>query len=131
MTDYLTYDTEIDAVSAAIQKLAGIETSLSYPLGFVDALNSVEPWVYGDCEDIVGSVASATLLASRTTLNATFQANASITLVSFPRVSSITSSRAFRGCGELRGAAFRILPSIPRLTFATCSQLSIVSFPSC
>ena len=122
---YSTNTSELTLVADAIRNLGGTSASISYPFGWVNALSSIKTWPYGECGDLQGSV------ASRKTLNATFQANASITFVSFPSVSSVTSSRAFRGCSNLRGAEFRILSSIPRLMFATCSQLQSVSFPEC
>lgn len=131
MRKYITTRSELTGVADAIRDLAGTDQPLSYPFGFVDAINTVEAWPYGECQDIIGSVVSTTGLASRTTLASnTFRANTSITFVSFPLVSTM-SYTAFSGCTNLKAVRFETLTTIPDRAFTGCTALEYAEFPAC
>ena len=131
MADYKTNTGELTLVADAIRSLGGTSASISYPFGWVDALNSVRAWRFGECGDIQGSISSATGLASRTTLASnTFRGNKSITFASFPRVSTM-STTAFSGCTNLKAVVFNSLTEIPNRAFAGCTALEYAEFPAC
>lgn len=135
MANYLTTDTDLEAVADAIRAKSNGSGSLAFPSGFVSAIENIETG--GGGEDMLGYyLTNNALLQSyenedvKTMTDYLFYGRTSVKHLSFPNVGSL-SEQCFRGCTGL------ISINLPKANgnwyssqqFYGCSNLAIVVLP--
>lgn len=118
MVDYFTNDTELTSIADAIRYIKGTSTSLSYPFGYINAINGM----YGFGTDYK-LITGVTPLVS---INSTkFKGNTSLYWISCRYVSSVAGS-AFAGCTSLYSVLFAKCTYFGTRAFSGCTSLQSV-----
>lgn len=114
MTDYLVTDTELTSVADAIRTKGGTSADLSFPTGFVSAINDISTGGY-----------------SETDIKNFIERSSSFTNFTFPSGLTKIGNYAFNQCSYL---AITSLPntvtSIGDYSFSNCSNMALTSLPS-
>ena len=135
MEDYLVTDNELTSVADAIRAKSGTTEQLSFPAGFISAVESIsggakEPYIE-ETYDSNGNLIAVNLVGYTAIRPYAFRDCISLALASLP--SSITNigSHAFNSCQKL---ALTSLPSgltnIEQYAFHGCRSLALTSLPS-
>lgn len=134
MTDYLVTDTELTSVANAIRTKGGTSASLSFPTGFVSAINDIQTgggeYTIDDIAQNIEPSGDITLGSGVTTVGNYAFANKPITSVSSSAVTSIRSS-AFLSCTSLESVDFPNLGNVYSYSsiFSGCTALESVNLP--
>jgi hypothetical protein len=105
---YLTNTSELTSVADAIREKGGTSAPLTYPFGWVSAIQDIQTG--GDIDALIDG-----------TLSGTYE-NSTATYV---------RSMAFQGCDRLQSVVFLSCSSIGYSAFQYCSSLTTASFPAC
>ena len=135
MTDYIVSDQNLSAVASAIRSKADIQGGLSFPAGFVDAVNSIETGGGGghEAEDaLIDRTLSGNYVNNRvkTIGDNAFRSASFLTGVDCEEVLYIHSA-AFANCSSLKSVSFPKCLKINSTAFGYCSGLSEAEFPEC
>ena len=136
MTDYLTTDTELTSIANAIRTKGGTSASLTYPTGFVDAIDAIPTG--GSSSTLLKSIIERTAVTSPTLPddltkigNYVFYNYSSFALTSLPSGVTSIGTYAFYGCTALALASLPSgITSLGNYAFYGCSNISLTSLPS-
>jgi hypothetical protein len=127
---YLTNTSELTAVADAIREKGGTSAPLTYPFGYVSAIQDIQTG--GDIDALIDRAISGTYENSTVTHigNGAFMYCGFLCAVYFPNCEIIAQS-AFNLCSGLSIADFPVCTSIHSSAFAICRSLATISFPAC
>ena len=134
MANYICTSSEITSLADAIRTKGGTSASLTWPNGFISAVNDIPSGGGGGGGDFAGLIQRTITSASDSTVSYigvyAFYTCRSLTTISFPQCTSI-GMYAFQNCRDLTTALFPVCVTISEKAFQTCSSLTTVSFPQC
>ncbi len=133
MANYIASDTDFISVADAIRAKGGTSASLSFPGGFVDAIEAFPEATVSDKEnEVIARTISGEYVNSRlTTIGAyAFQGCYHLTSANFPICTTI-GTNAFNSCSSLTTPNFPVCTLISMNAFGGCSNLTTVSFSAC
>ena len=119
MADYIVTDTELTNIANAIRTKGGTSATLSYPTGFVNAINAVP-----------GGVKYADITSASNSISNEFKGNLFITSLYLPGITSLGTS-AFEDCSNLVTVHLPAVTSLPSYGFRNCSKLQTVRLDAC
>ena len=134
MANYICTSSEITSLADAIRTKGGTSASLTWPNGFISAVNDIPSGGGGGGGDFAGLIQRTITSASDSTVSYigvyAFYTCRSLTTISFPQCTSI-GMYAFQNCRDLTTALFPICTTIGDYAFQLCSSLTTISFPQC
>ena len=128
---YTVSSTSLTSIADAIRTKGGTSASLTYPSGFISAINAIS----GGSTDIEDGLVTRTISGvysnSRVTTigDYAFISCANLTTANFPNTTTI-GNYAFQSCTSLTTASFPSATTISSYAFAYCANLTTVSFPN-
>lgn len=130
--NYFTTDTDLTAVADAIRQKGGTTAPLTYPNGFVSAIQNIPTGGGGDINAIIDSSISGHYENATVTHigDGKFRNCVNLESVSFPNVTSIGGANVFYNCTSLRSISFpKLGPVVKGYAFQNCSALEMVVLP--
>lgn len=133
MTNYLTADTDLTAVADAIRAKGGTNEPLSFPQGFVDAIDAIETGG-GVVSPDWSAFALGTWPTGDIVLNSevkqipSFSQFKAIRSISAPEATTVAS---FNRCSALETVNLPKVASISQSVFSNCPKLKSGTFPAC
>ena len=137
MADYLVTDNELASVADAIRAKGGTTEQLSFPAGFVSAVESIqsgggsgakEPYIE-ETYDANGNLIDVNLVGYTAIRKGAFYACTNLALTSLPSGITSIGDSAFNSCANL---ALTSLPSgimaIGAYAFGNCTELTSITF---
>ena len=134
LVDSAQLDADLSSVADAIRAKSGSNGSLSFPSGFVDAIDAIETGGGGGGDEVETAFIQKTLTSisndSVTNIGRhAFSFSTSLLSVSMPNAISC-SNNAFENCTALTSVNLPKLNGLPAVSFKNCSALQTVAFPS-
>lgn len=133
MAWYKVTDAELTAIADRIREYEGASGPISYPKGFVSAIQSINN-IFNSVtveqllsHTVSGYVGNRSISAIRPYA---FYSCSALEKVVFPNCETI-GSWAFYGCGMLTTVSIPKCIEIGSSAFRQCSALSVISFPEC
>lgn len=131
-TNYIVTDTDLTSIANAIRTKGGTSASLTYPSGFISAINNIPTGGSTDIEDgMITRAISGVYENSRVSTigSYAFYYCTSLTTASFPNASYIYTY-AFYSCTSLTTISFPVVKNVSAYAFRYCSSLTVANFPS-
>ena len=137
--DSAQLDADLTAVADAIRTKGGTSEALSFPDGFVSAVEGIQAGGGGVNEqEIIDALAVGTFPSGDVVLNASgdfrfpnyaFFANSGITSLTMPYCTIVRGDNVFGASSGLTKVSFPVLTEVAGKLFVNCSKLVDVSFP--
>lgn len=135
LVEYITTGAELTSIADAIRTKGGTSSPLSYPEGFISAINDISGSGGGGGDAFADAIIMRTISEYNNSTcsaiaNYVFAQYSSLTAASFTACTDIGSS-AFYSCLSLTTISFPICTHISDAAFNNCIKLSTIYFPSC
>ena len=129
---YSVSDTHLSAIADAIRSKTGLTASLSYPGGFIDALNALgsKPFTLEQVIERSGVAGSSRIVALTAVPSCYFESYKNVAMEEFPNCTYIGNS-GFELCTTLTTMTFPICSYVGSSAFYSCYSLTTVSCPVC
>ena len=120
MAEYLTHANELTSIANAIRTRGGTSTTLSYPTGFISAINALPT-----------DTITIGIKTSITTLGDEFKNNIRISYINFPFITTNNATYMFANCTYLIEVRLANITELKDRAFNACSRLTTIYLNKC